>query len=127
VLLRPLIDQELSVVFYDPTTVGVEGATELPGDVREYGMSKDGGIARQFMLGVVQTAEGLPIAHRVWQGNTAEAVTLEPGRRQLSWPVDDNYPGRWRRGSFVVVVGSLTGSLAFLFQVAVWQAKRVRP
>jgi hypothetical protein len=27
------------------------------------------------------------------------------GRRQLSWPVDDNYPGRWRRGSFVVVVG----------------------
>lgn len=78
VLLRPLIDQELSVVFYDLTTVGVEGATELPGDVREYGMSKDGGIARQFMLGVVQTAEGLPIAHRVWQGNTAEAVTLEP-------------------------------------------------
>ena len=78
VLLRPLIDQELSVVFYDLTTVGVEGATELPGDVRDYGMSKDGGIARQFMLGVVQTAEGLPIAHRVWQGNTGEAVTLEP-------------------------------------------------
>ena len=78
VLLRPLIDQELSVVFYDLTTVGVEGATELPGDVRDYGMSKDGGIARQFMLGVVQTAEGLPIAHRVWQGNTGEALTLEP-------------------------------------------------
>jgi transposase len=78
VLLRPLIDQELSVVFYDLTTVGVEGATELPGDVREYGRSKDGGIARQFMLGVVQTAEGLPIAHRVWQGNTGEALTLQP-------------------------------------------------
>jgi transposase len=78
VLLRPLIDQDLSVVFYDLTTVGVEGATELPDDVRDYGMSKDGGIARQFMLGVVQTAEGLPIAHRVWQGNTGEAVTLEP-------------------------------------------------
>ncbi len=76
VLLRPLIDQELSVVFYDLTTVGVEGATELPGEVRDYGMSKDGGIARQFMLGVVQTAERLPIAHRVWQGNTGEAVTL---------------------------------------------------
>lgn len=78
VLLRPLIDQELSVVFYDLTTVGVESATELPGDVREFGLSKDGGIARQFMLGVVQTAEGLPIAHRVWQGNTGEALTLEP-------------------------------------------------
>lgn len=83
VLLRPLIDQELSVVFYDLTTVGVEGATELSGDVRDYGMSKDGGIARQFMLGVVQTAEGLPIAHRVWQGNTGEAVTLEPVIRDV--------------------------------------------
>lgn len=78
VLLRPLIDQDLSVVFYDLTTVGVEGHSELAGDVRDFGMSKDGGIARQFMLGVVQTAEGLPIAHRVWQGNTAEAPTLKP-------------------------------------------------
>ena len=78
VLMRPLIDQDLSVVFYDLTTVGVEGATELPGDVREFGQSKDGGIARQFMLGVVQTAEGLPIAHRVWQGNTGEITTLKP-------------------------------------------------
>ena len=78
VLMRPLIDQDLSVVFYDLTTVGVEGATELPGDVRAFGLSKDGGIARQFMLGVVQTAEGLPIAHRIWQGNTGEAVTLKP-------------------------------------------------
>ena len=78
VLMRPLIDQDLSVVFYDLTTVGVEGSSELPGDVRDFGLSKDGGIARQFMLGVVQTAEGLPIAHRVWQGNTGEAATLKP-------------------------------------------------
>jgi transposase len=77
-LLRPLIDQDLSVVFYDLTTVGVEGHTELAGDVRRHGKSKDGGIARQFMLGVVQTAEGLPIAHRVWEGNTGEATTLKP-------------------------------------------------
>jgi len=78
VLMRPLIDQDLSVVFYDLTTVGVEGVSEMPGDVREFGLSKDGGTARQFMLGVVQTAEGLPIAHRVWQGNTGEAATLRP-------------------------------------------------
>lgn len=83
VLLRPLIEQELSVVFYDLTTVGVEGATELPGEVRDYGMSNDAGIAQQFMLGVVQTAEGLPIAHRVWQGNTGEAVTLVPVIRHV--------------------------------------------
>ena len=75
-LLRPLIDHELSVVFYDMTTIGVEGETELVGDLRQFGMSKDGGIRRQFMLGVVQTAEGLPLTHRVWEGNTAEAPTL---------------------------------------------------
>ena len=88
-LLRPLIDSDLSVVFYDLTTVGVEGATELDGDVRRHGMSKDGGIGRQFMLGVVQTAEGLPIAHRVWEGNTAEATTLKPVVEEVlsSFPV----------------------------------------
>jgi len=75
-LLRPLIDQDLSVVFYDMTTIGVEGETELAGDLRQFGLSKDGGIRRQFMLGVVQTAEGLPLMHRVWEGNTAEAPTL---------------------------------------------------
>jgi hypothetical protein len=78
VLLRPLIDQELSVVFYDLTTIGVEGHSEVDGDVRAFGRSKDGGIERQFMLGVVQTAEGLPIAHRVWEGNTGETTTLQP-------------------------------------------------
>lgn len=36
-------------------------------------MSKDGGIARQVMLLLVQTADGLPIAHQVRPGNTAEA------------------------------------------------------
>ena len=30
------------------------------------------------MLGVVQTAEGLPIYHEVFAGNTAEAPTLMP-------------------------------------------------
>jgi hypothetical protein len=41
-------------------------------------MAKEGLIARQFMLGVVQTAEGLPIYHEVFDGNTAETRTLLP-------------------------------------------------
>jgi transposase len=77
-LLRPLIDDDLSVVFYDLTTIRSEGLSEQPGDIRRHGMSKEGHIARQFMLGVVQTAEGLPIHHEVFAGNTAEAPTLEP-------------------------------------------------
>jgi len=77
-LLRPLIDQDLSIVFYDLTTIRAEGKSEQADDVRHYGMSKEGLIARQFMLGVVQTADGLPIYHEVFDGNTAETKTLLP-------------------------------------------------
>lgn len=75
-LLRPLIDQELSVVFDDRPAMGVEGPSELEGDVHQVGLSKDGGIRRQFLRGVVQTAEGWPLPHRAWEGNTAEAPAL---------------------------------------------------
>lgn len=77
-LIRPLLDTELSVVLYDLTTVSVCAGGE-PGDaddLRRYGRSKDGGIARQWLLGLVQTADGIPIAHQVFPGNTAEVPTL---------------------------------------------------
>jgi transposase len=77
-LLRPLIDVELSVVFYDLTTIRTEGLSEQAGEIRRHGMSKDGVVARQCMLGVVQTAEGLPIYHEVFEGNAAETATLKP-------------------------------------------------
>ena len=82
-LLRPLVDQDLSVVFYDLTTIRSEGLTKLPGDVRQFGMAKEGLIARQFMLGVVQTAEGLPIYHEVFEGNCAETKTLLPTLKKV--------------------------------------------
>lgn len=77
-LLRPLIDQDLSIVFYDLTTIRAEGLAAQQGDVRRYGMSKEGLITRQFMLGIVQTSGGLPIYHEVFEGNTAETKTLQP-------------------------------------------------
>lgn len=88
-LMRPLIDQELSVVFYDLTTVRVQGESEVPGDARQHGMSKEGIVVRQVMLSLVQTADGLPIAHEVHPGNTAEAPTLLPMIRELlqRWPL----------------------------------------
>ncbi len=59
--IRPLVDQDLAVVFYDLTTVRIHGEGEVADDLRAFGMNKDvGGVARQFVLGVVQTAEGLP-------------------------------------------------------------------
>ena len=82
-LLRPLIDEDLSVVFYDLTAIRAEGHSQQDGDVRHFGMSKEGVIARQFMLGVVQTADGMPIYHEVFDGNTAEAPTLEPTLKKV--------------------------------------------
>lgn len=40
-LLRPLLDVQLSVVFYDLTTIRTEGSSEQDGDVRRFGMSKE--------------------------------------------------------------------------------------
>ncbi len=77
-LLRPLIDQDLSVVFYDLTTIRSEGLVTVENDVRKPGLAKEGLIARQFMLGVVQTAEGLPLYHEVFDGNASETKTLLP-------------------------------------------------
>ncbi len=77
--LRPLLDQDLSVIFYDVTTVRIHGTHQVEGDIRDYGLSKDtDGIGRQFALGVVQTADGLPVAHEVFEGNVAETRTLAP-------------------------------------------------
>ena len=46
-------------------------------------MSKEGIVARQVMLGVVQTAEGLPLYHEVFEGNTAEVTTLKPTIKKI--------------------------------------------
>lgn len=77
-LLRPLVDRDLAVVFYDMTTIRAEGLSQQDDDVRKFGMSKEGVIARQVMLGVVQTADGLPLYHEVFDGNTAEVATIKP-------------------------------------------------
>ena len=82
-LLRPLVDQDMSLVFYDLTTIRAAGLSEQQDDVRHFGMAKEGVIARQFMLGVVQTAEGLPIYHEVFDGNQAEGPTLLPTLRKV--------------------------------------------
>lgn len=75
--VRPLVSEDLSVVFYDMTTIRAEGLTEATEDLRKFGKSKEGGITRQFMLGLVQTAEGIPLYHEVFPGNTAEVGTLK--------------------------------------------------
>jgi hypothetical protein len=72
--IRPLVDRDLAVVFCDLTTVRILDEAALEDDLRAYGMNKElGGVARQFVLGVVQTVEGLPLMHTVDPGK----VTLK--------------------------------------------------
>ena len=59
------------------TTIRAAGLSEQDGELRHYGMAKVGVVERQVMLGVVQTAEGLPLYHEVFDGNTAEVTTLK--------------------------------------------------
>ncbi len=49
-LMCLLVDQDLSVVFYDLPTLAVTGQTDLDDDVRAYGLAKSALIERQFML-----------------------------------------------------------------------------
>ena len=75
--LLPLFDTEMEVVFYDITTVSVEGECELDGDLREHGKSKAfDGVDRQYAVGVVQTADGFPVTHEVFEGNISETTTV---------------------------------------------------
>ena len=116
-LLRPLVDQDLSVAFYDMTTIRAEGLTTMEGDVRKFGMAKEGLIARQFMLGVVQTSDGLPIYHEVFDGNTAETKTLLPILKKVM----DRFPNL-RRLILVADRGLLS-----LDNLEALQAIRLRP
>jgi transposase len=76
--LLPLFDTEMEVVFYDITTVSVEGESELSGDVRAHGKSKAfDGVERQYAVGVVQTADGFPVTHEVFEGNISETTTVQ--------------------------------------------------
>ncbi|MCB1740664.1 MAG: IS1634 family transposase, partial [Gammaproteobacteria bacterium] len=77
--LLPLLDQELSVVFYDLTTIRVHAEHERPQDLRRFGRSKElHGPARQFVLGLIQSADGIPLDFEVFPGNIAEVKTLLP-------------------------------------------------
>jgi transposase len=94
-----LLDQDLSVVFYDVTSVRIHGVAQLEGDLRAYGQSKDiHGIGRQFALGVIQTAEGLPIAHEVFEGNVAETRTLVPILQRLQSASRSSGLSSWQIG-----------------------------
>lgn len=73
---RNLFNLELDLVFWDTTTTYFEG--NGPESLAEYGHSKDSRPDRvQIIVGVLMTREGIPVAHQVFPGNTADIETFK--------------------------------------------------
>lgn len=79
--LTDLTNLDLSLVCYDLTSTFFEGSTEASDRFpsRAFGYSRDHRPDRpQVMIGLLTTTDGIPIAHHVFAGNTADVSTL-PG------------------------------------------------
>lgn len=75
---RDLFAQSLDLVLFDTTSVYYWGKQDIPAeatDLLQYGFSKDGkGNLKQLIVGVLMTSSGVPIAHEVFPGNTADVA-----------------------------------------------------
>jgi transposase len=80
---QSLFNQELSVAFYDVTTLYFESKIEDNDDengekgLRKFGLSKDFKINEtQIVLSLLIDANGMPITFEIYEGNRAETTTL---------------------------------------------------
>ncbi|MBI5613340.1 IS1634 family transposase [Candidatus Gottesmanbacteria bacterium] len=77
---RDLFSQSLDLVLFDATSVYYWGKQDTASDEKDllqYGFSKDGkGNLKQLIVGVLMTSSGVPIAHEVYPGNTADVSSF---------------------------------------------------
>lgn len=74
---RKTVGGEISVCFYDMTTLYFEASQE--DDLRKCGFSKDGKHnCPQIFLGLLVASGGNPIGYEVYEGNISEGATLVP-------------------------------------------------
>lgn len=72
-----LLDNQISVVFYDVTTLYFE--IEDPDDLRKIGFSKEGRHQQpQILLGLLVSLDGYPLVYEIFEGNKFEGHTLIP-------------------------------------------------
>lgn len=72
-----LLNNQLSVVFYDVTTIYFEAADE--DDLRKAGFSKDGKHSQpQILLGLLVSENGYPLDYEIFEGNKFEGHTMLP-------------------------------------------------
>ena len=72
-----ILDNKISVAFYDITTLYFEASDE--DDLRKTGFSKDGKAQNpQILLALLVGSDGQPMAYEVFEGNKFEGHTLLP-------------------------------------------------
>lgn len=80
---KKLCGGNISVVFYDMTTLYFEAAQE--DELRKAGFSKDGKHSNpQIFLGLLVTTGGNPIGYGIYEGNIHEGKTLVPLVKDLA-------------------------------------------
>lgn len=79
---RDLFNLKLDLVFWDTTSTYFCG--KGPEGLAQYGFSKDKRPDRlQLMVGLLMTKEGIPVAHQVFPGNTADIATFRAALEDL--------------------------------------------
>jgi hypothetical protein len=99
---RDLFSQEVDLVFFDTTTVSFQG--EGPAGLAEYGHSRGKRPdLRRIVVAVAMTEGGVPIAHEVFPGSTADvrsfarAITSLRERFPVGRVIVVSDGGRYRR------------------------------
>ncbi len=89
-----IMGQQMSVVFYDVTTLYFEAEDE--DDLRKTGFSKDGKYQQpQIVLGLLVSKGGYPLAYEIFEGNMFEGHTM--------LPVIDAFKAKYHLNKLVVV------------------------
>ncbi|WP_052323406.1 IS1634 family transposase [Flexithrix dorotheae] len=92
-----ILDNNISVVFYDVTTLYFE--TDHEDELRKTGFSKEGKHQNpQIVLGLLVSVEGYPMAYEIFEGNKFEGYTM--------LPVIDLFKQRYNLTKLVVVADS---------------------
>lgn len=92
-----VLGNEISVVFYDVTTIYFEIDNE--DEIRKTGFSKDGKHQRpQIVLGLLVSKNGYPLAYEIFEGNKFEGHTM--------LPVIDSFKQKYRLDQLIIVADS---------------------
>jgi len=92
-----ILNNEISVVFYDVTTLYFEIDDE--DDIRKTGFSKEGKHQNpQILLGLLVSINGYPMAYEIFEGNKYEGHTM--------LPVIDGFRQRYKIEKLVVIADS---------------------